>query len=866
MPNELPIKIPSVFGELKGLQLRMWEELVAVPADAKTEISIDALSGRGRVVEAAFLRWFLLDAIPAFKTSAQRFVLRNTLIHGELDLEGTKPALLLRFISCKFPRGVKLNDAEIAGLEFSAGFLHHVYADRLTASGPLTFRSVTEHLQKRGIGLQIGDLRIHETVYLSGAKIGGNLDFRGCHLLGEPPPEGQKNLALLADGLSVEGNVLLNGGFSARGEIRLNGCHITRNLDCSGATLENPGGVCLLALGSQFDGAVFLCRTHEWEFWSEPKPFCSKGTVRLERANILGDLDCRGGKFTAPCYLQGEKSPEQAHLNVLDPTNVVALDVTGATIAAKLRLEGVEKTPAPDEAEGRFVATGQIRLVKATIGGDLICRHADFNMPRGDCVLADLLTVGNATYLGPGLRTDGFIRLMQATLKGGLYANGISFNCNKPRDGWKGWKIVVNRSSAFDLKDKSATNADLKDRAAGGIYAPFATIGMRFQWRDNGKIVKTENNWAGDAWLYLFGTKIDEIEDDIEDDHRGWQIKTLNDDWTEAEPPVWQTIDRFDITNCAYDCIADLKEDVRHRLGQLDSQYAILNAQSKTNPTVDDRKKSRGPSIGTVMRAFGHSIRRPFAFMQVCNLRQESSPKRKMDNAIKRFAPQPYLQLARVVREAGFEGAATRVLVRLERNRTVYGDLGSLEFLGRVILDIFLKYGYSQFRPLRILLGWFWISVVVFEVGFFDGVVIPTKDNSSVASEVQSCVASARDSKVAAASCPTPDKTKKQTGQAPTPKPAIEFNALVFSLETLVPLVDLNQKKNWTVEPLSHTKVPAPASGLLGFFADLINVWQQFPDSLPSFFLLFNAFFGWFLGISAAAGVSGLLRNDSGGK
>jgi len=57
----------------------------------------------------------------------------------------------------------------------------------------------------------------------------------------------------------------------------------------------------------------------------------------------------------------------------------------------------------------------------------------------------------------------------------------------------------------------------------------------------------------------------------------------------------------------------------------------------------------------------------------------------------------------------------------------------------------------------------------------------------------------------------------------------IEFNPLVYAIDTLVPLVDLNQKKN-------------------------------FEFTRPSGLLIFNSFFGWAMTTFLAAGVSGLAK------
>ena len=54
---------------------------------------------------------------------------------------------------------------------------------------------------------------------------------------------------------------------------------------------------------------------------------------------------------------------------------------------------------------------------------------------------------------------------------------------------------------------------------------------------------------------------------------------------------------------------------------------------------------------------------------------------------ILRFVPGPYLQLARVVRQSGFESAADDILLRLEENRTNYSGLGWLGLLWRWIIS-----------------------------------------------------------------------------------------------------------------------------------------------------------------------------------
>src|SRR5262249_2188323 len=79
----------------------------------------------------------------------------------------------------------------------------------------------------------------------------------------------------------------------------------------------------------------------------------------------------------------------------------------------------------------------------------------------------------------------------------------------------------------------------------------------------------------------------------------------------------------------------------------------------------------------------------------------------------------------------------------------------------------------------------------------------------------------------------------KEVSQSVTPgrgtpaPPRPSFNPFIYSIDTLVPIVDFNQKKSWIIDPMRNTY------GAL---------------------LVFNTFFGWMMTTLFAAGVTGLLR------
>ncbi len=89
-----------------------------------------------------------------------------------------------------------------------------------------------------------------------------------------------------ADGLKVEGDVILRNGFKAEGQVRLVGATIGGYLDCDGGQFINKGAKALNAGAVKLNGSVYLS-----------EGFKAEGEVNLVIATIGGDLGCSGGKF-----------------------------------------------------------------------------------------------------------------------------------------------------------------------------------------------------------------------------------------------------------------------------------------------------------------------------------------------------------------------------------------------------------------------------------------------------------------------------------------------------------------------------------------------------------------------------------------
>ena len=594
---------------------------------------------------------------------------------------------------------------------------------------------------------------------LCGAEIRGNLDMRGCSLV-----DAKQSLPLFADGLTVHGHVLLSDGFSAVGEIRLNGCNIYRNLDCSGASLSNPGGYSLSAAGAHIKGSAYFSETQEWITYPARFPFVSHGILRLEGTTIDGDLDCTAGTFFATAFLPMEiHEPKDGSENI--ETRAIAAD--GLRVGADLIFSSSER------GQDRFVVHGAISLISANVGGDFNCDKATYDFPGEEPLVADGITIAGTTFLDE-VSANGTLRFIQANLKQGLFIDDTSFDVSKE---CKSWTQGEKGTAALDLGGPAC-----------GIYAPDAEVGKVFRWKRIKKIVNNSTK-PNPFWLFLACSKLPAVEDDQQS---------------------WEALDRFNVTGCEYRSIYNLSDaDVDWRLDILDRQYARINVGH------------RWPDLILI-------------FSRVIWRLRGLAPN-PFDNLVKQFSPEPYIQLAKTFRAAGYETSAKAVLTRLERNRTRYSDIGFLFRLWRRMLDVLLRYGYSPFRPVLILIAWALFSAVVFQTAYDQNQIIAARDNQAI-----------------------------PTASDPSPRPRTAFNAFVYAVDTLVPIVDLNQKKSWTVKRLSAPPIDSAGQGR-GWLETLKVVWRSRPEWGPGLLLIFNTFFGWLMTTLFAAGVTGLLRTGKDG-
>ncbi len=486
-------------------------------------------------IDASLLRWLMLEAMPAETPDIARLTLNAASITGCLDLAATTLKIIPSLRRCRFlpgssatDIGINLTDATITGFEILGGDLPTMRANRVNATGSLVMRSGGVDLLALP-GTEI-PLSIAGGILLSGAHIRGNLDLRGI-TLGPLPKIDSDTVALLADGAAIEGNLLLSD-CTVTGEIRLNGSHLQRNLDCTGARLENLKGYSLSAAGAEIDGSAYFSPSSI----GNNAGATSRGELRFDGAHIRGDLDLNGATLTATAFgLEGwtriKAGPDGENENNDNERETYAFCATGLKVDSSLNFRH------------RFTANGAISLTSVTIGDDLLAdNNAAFNFPGEDAVCLDGATISGVADFSHS-SSNGMIRYVQAEIAQGAYFRNFTFKRSGQRHAWSDADPDLTRDYGEDIC---------------GLYAASATIGGSFIWKDLNLRPDTDVPPAPARKIIFIvpGAAVTELQDDENS---------------------WAAVDRIDLRDADYDRIAELNANSAWRLDLLDREYAPWN-------------------------------------------------------------------------------------------------------------------------------------------------------------------------------------------------------------------------------------------------------------------------------------------------
>ncbi len=315
-------------------------------------------------------------------------------ITGHLDLSSIDLLFPLVLLSCRLEKDLNLKFAKIPQLTLDGSLVRSINAEGLRLEGDVSLEN--------GFSAD-GEVR------LLGATIGGSLNATGGTFKNPNGP------AMNADRAKIGGSVFMKQGligesgmknkFLAEGEVILLGATIEGNLEADGGTFKNGNGDALSADGIRVSGSVFL-----------RNGFSAEGTVRLPGAKIGGNLDAYGGTFKN--------------------SNGYSLVAVGANVGGNVLMK--PEFNADGSTKNKFIAEGEVRLTNAAIGGNLDASGGRFEKTSGNALNpdgsknetalnADGIRVTGDIFLRNGFSARGEVRLLGATLGGDLDATSGKF-------------------------------------------------------------------------------------------------------------------------------------------------------------------------------------------------------------------------------------------------------------------------------------------------------------------------------------------------------------------------------------------------------------------------------------------------------
>ncbi len=189
--------------------------------------------------------------------------------------------------------------------------------------------------------------------------------------------------------------------------------------------------------------------------------------------------------------------------------------------------------------------------------------------------------------------------------------------------------------------------------------------------------------------------------------------------------------------------------------------------------------------------------------------------------------PQPYRQLAEVMRAAGRPEGAINVEIAHQDVLRKLDNLGFGDRLWRLTIDATIGYGYRPLRAVWWILLFVLIGTCLFRWGYRARLITPTEAEAY--------------------------ELFVRTGEPPPHYPP--FNSFVYSLENFLPVVELHQGEYWRPNP-RHT----PRRGAKG--DEHTGTIDRFLAPMLRWYLWLHILAGWTITPLLFAGLAGLLRND----
>jgi sRNA-binding regulator protein Hfq len=586
---------------------------------------------------------------------------------------------------------------------------------------------------------------------------------------------------LNANRATVKGSLFLRY-LKAEGEINLVGGRVGSDLECSGAQLLNAKGDALNANGATIEGHVFL-----------RDGFKAEGEINLVGGKVGGTLDCSGAQ--------------------LSNANGIALNANRATIGGSIFFRN------------GFKAEGEINLIGGRVGSNLECDGAQLSNAKGVALNASGATIEANILLRKGFKVEGEVNLVGTKIGGSLECIGAQFSNSNA--------LALNANSV-----QIAGSVSLSDgcSAEGEVNLLNARIGRNLDCSgaqfSKAKVVALSANGAQVERLVLLRGFTADNEVDLKGINIGGDLDCTGAQLSSANGRALD-VQGSRIQGCVY-----LREGFRAHgevslLGAtigplqvrdvLEAEHIILDLRlAKVEAFWDD--EGSWPKAGNLFLD-------GFRYGRLYDEAPFDADSRKKWLSLQprnKYWPQPYEQLATVLRQMGHEPEARQVRIEKNRERARFTSFPYQSWWWYNLVGKFIGYGYAPWRAFCLSLGMIFLGTCLFYWGANHDLMSPTSENAYEKAPIGQVI--------------DENGPKKMSEAYPA------FHAFIYSLESFVPLLKLDQSAHWRPNANRGAEVP--------FF----RLWTPRSGELLRDYLCVHIAAGWLLTSLWVGAITGLVK------
>jgi hypothetical protein len=821
-----------------------------------------------RSIRSELLHWLCTDSAACKLLNDFSIDLEERRVQGRLNLSHLDIPFPIICRSCWFPDGIDLNGAVITDLILDGSWIGPPKPNPKETT--MVFSA--EGLCAKGSVLLRG-LHAEGEVNLIGADIRGDLS---CS-------EGEFNGADTALGLDraeIGGNLHLRAKFAAKGQVRLMGATIHGDLDLSSGKCEKTDGDALLAQRVTVNGSVLLNIQR-----TEYGRFDAKGRVRFDNARIHRDLECRDGLFRGGLVLCGAEIDGQlicTGSRFVRPKawalNAERAKIRGAAFLG-FSVHKITKDRTWQNGELGFFALGEVRFFAASVGNNLICHAGRFHNAGDIALNLEQAKIGGGLMLRYGFDAEGEVRLFGTEVSASLECDKATFrnpakvalnaehakigSSMMLRNGFNAEGEVrlfgTQIGGSLDCRNGRFSNPGI-DLAAlrldrtniGGAadlstgFYPRGNVLFRSGMINRDLTLSGADLSADECFLHIRNTEIKgvlgfehvKISPSTIVDLRDTSCSVLRDDLHSWPPRGKLMLDGF--------VYRRLTQPGRMLRGRAHRLFHFLFRRPVEETRINDWLRRQLPAkipIGTRAKEW---LRRQWTRIKHW-LRREARANKIPSYA--QFRPQPYRQLAAVLRAQGLDRDAKTVLIEMARDRRKWGKEGSR--LRQWLLWATIRNGYQPIRAGLLLIILWILGYTAFGIGYNLHLMVPTDKDANTAFLGTGKVLSNYE----------------------------PFCAVTYAIDTSLPIINFGQREKWhPAAAAQSTGTLAPdlgdpvcdASVMARLFHQITRRWFHWTDAgevdfvstwLPRVRWVYVAI-GWFLTTMFVAGISGLVGRE----